>query len=116
MTILLTVVLVTYNRAQLLEGALRALAAQEVPDFLKWEVVVVDNNSRDTTAQVVSAFSKTTASPVRYVFEPQQGVSQTILSSFTSAMLTARKMFSVSFVASAVRVDETRTVFATAAS
>jgi glycosyltransferase involved in cell wall biosynthesis len=75
MTIQLTVVLATYNRAQLLEGALRALASQEVPDSLTWEVVVVDNNSRDTTAQVVSAVSKTTASPVRYVFEPQQGVS-----------------------------------------
>lgn len=75
MTIQVSVVIGTYNRAQLLEGTLKALASQEVSDSLKWEVVVVDNNSRDTTAQVVTAFSKTSATPVRYVFEPQQGVS-----------------------------------------
>ena len=36
--------------------------------------------------------------------------SKTTLSSFTRAMFTARKMFSVSLVASAARADETRTV------
>jgi hypothetical protein len=36
--------------------------------------------------------------------------SKIIFSSLTRAMLTARKMFSVSFAASAARVDETRTV------
>jgi glycosyltransferase involved in cell wall biosynthesis len=70
-----SVVIGTYNRAHLLEGTLEALASQEVPDSLKWEIVVVDNNSRDTTAQVVNAFSKTTATPVRYVFESRQGLS-----------------------------------------
>jgi GT2 family glycosyltransferase len=75
MTIQVSVVIGTYNRAHLLEDTLKALASQEVPDSLKWEIVVVDNNSADTTAQVVAAFSKTTATPVRYVFEPQQGLS-----------------------------------------
>ena len=36
--------------------------------------------------------------------------SKTILSSLTRAMLTARKMFSISLVASAARAEETRTV------
>jgi len=75
MTMRVSVVIGTYNRAYLLEGTLKALASQEVPNSLKWEIVVVDNNSRDTTAQVVTAFSKTTATPVRYLFEPQQGLS-----------------------------------------
>lgn len=70
-----SVVIGTYNRAHLLEGTLHALALQEVPDFLKWEIVVVDNNSRDTTAQAVAAFSKTTAIPVRCVLEARQGLS-----------------------------------------
>lgn len=70
-----SVVIGTYNRAHLLESTLEALASQEMPDSLTWEIVVVDNNSRDTTAQVVTAFSKTTATPVRYVFEPRQGLS-----------------------------------------
>lgn len=75
MTVQLSVVIGTYNRAHLLQGALDALGSQELPPSLTWEIVVVDNNSRDTTAQVVTAFSKTTATPVRYVFEPQQGLS-----------------------------------------
>ncbi len=74
MNIQVSVVIGTYDRAHLLEGALQALAAQEVPDSLKWEIVVVDNNSADATAQTVAAFSKTTPIPVRYVFERQQGV------------------------------------------
>jgi glycosyltransferase involved in cell wall biosynthesis len=76
MTIHVSVVIATYNRDRLLEGTLNALAAQEVPGSLPWEVIVVDNNSSDTTAQVVAAFSKITATPVRYVFEPWQGVSR----------------------------------------
>ncbi len=71
-----SVVIATYNRAHLLKGTLEALASQAVPGSLKWEMVVVDNNSRDSTAQVVTAFSKTTAAPVRYVFESEPGVSR----------------------------------------
>ncbi len=70
-----SVVIATYNRARLLEGTLGALASQDVPRSLEWEIVVVDNNSSDATAQVVAGFAKTTAIPVRYVFEPQQGLS-----------------------------------------
>ncbi len=75
-TIQVSVVIGTYNRAHLLKGTLEALASQVVPTCLKWEIVAVDNNSRDATAQVVAAFSKTTATPVRYVFEPEPGVSR----------------------------------------
>ena len=55
----------------------------------------------------VDAASRTsqTSMPIR---------SKTIFSSLTSAMLTARKMFSTSLVASAVRALETRTVRAIA--
>jgi glycosyltransferase involved in cell wall biosynthesis len=75
MSMRVSVVIGTYNRARLLDGTLQALAAQEVPDSLKWEIVVVDNNSTDSTAQVVTAFARTMATPVRYVFERRQGVS-----------------------------------------
>lgn len=71
-----SVVVATYNRARLLEATLRALSLQAVPNSLRWEIVIVDNNSRDSTAQVVAAFSKTTATPVRYVFEPEQGLAR----------------------------------------
>jgi len=75
MTMPISVVIGTYNRARLLKGTLEALGSQEVPDPLEWEIVVVDNNSSDTTPQVVTEFSRTTAIPVRYVFEPRQGLS-----------------------------------------
>ena len=70
-----SVVIGTYNRQHLLVGTLGALASQEVPGSLAWEIVVVDNNSTDSTAQVVAAFAETTPTPVRYVFEPRQGIS-----------------------------------------
>jgi glycosyltransferase involved in cell wall biosynthesis len=75
MTVQVSVVVATYNRAHLLEGVLRALGSQEVPDSLFWEIVVIDNNSRDSTPREVAAFAKTTAVPVRYAFEPRQGLS-----------------------------------------
>jgi glycosyltransferase involved in cell wall biosynthesis len=74
MTMQISVVIGTYNRAPLLAGTLRALAAQRVPAALAWEIVIVDNNSHDMTARLVADFSRTTAIPVRYVFEPRQGL------------------------------------------
>ncbi len=71
-----SVVVATYNRARLLQGTLEALAAQEVPRSLSWEIVVVDNNSSDSTPQLVAAFAKTTSIPVQSVFEPRQGLSR----------------------------------------
>ena len=69
-----SVIITTFNRARLLADTLRALAAQVVPQTLRWEVVVVDNNSRDTTRETVLGFSKTSSVSVRYSFEPKQGV------------------------------------------
>jgi glucosyl-dolichyl phosphate glucuronosyltransferase len=69
-----SVVIATYNRGHLLKETLEALGSQQYPDSLAWEIVVVDNNSRDMTPAVVDAFSKTSRVPVRYVFEARQGV------------------------------------------
>ncbi len=76
----LSVVLSTWNRAHLLGDSLRALAAQEVPPGLAWEIVVVDNNSTDATPRVVAEFAeafarRSPAVPIRRVFEPAQGLS-----------------------------------------
>ena len=69
----LSVVVATYNRAHLLAGTLEALAAQEVPASLTWEIVVVDNNSTDSTPRIVEDFLRTSPLPVRYALEPAQG-------------------------------------------
>ena len=68
----LSVVLCTYNRASLLSDALGALVAQ-VQGTPAYEVVVVDNNSRDSTKDVVQRYSRTGL--VRYEFEARQGLS-----------------------------------------
>ena len=76
MTIQVSVIIATFNRAGLLPGILGALASQEAPPSLGWEIVVVDNNSSDSTPDVVTSFSRTATIPVRYVFEPGQGLSR----------------------------------------
>lgn len=68
-----SVIVTTFNRARLLAGALEALANQETPAGLTWELVVVDNNSRDGTGDVVEAFAKAAPVNVRYRFEERQG-------------------------------------------
>jgi glycosyltransferase involved in cell wall biosynthesis len=70
-----SVVIGTFNRAHLLEDTLKVLGSQHCPQSLRWEIVVVDNNSTDATRQTVTAFSRTAPVPVRYVFEPRQGLS-----------------------------------------
>jgi GT2 family glycosyltransferase len=71
----ISVVVVTYNRAQRLGEALGSLLAQEVPPGLPWEILVVDNNSRDHTEEVVAASARSARATVRYVRESRQGTS-----------------------------------------
>ncbi len=70
----LSVILCTYNRCQMLATALDSVAAQVLPASVDWEILVVDNNSRDQTREVVEGFCRTTPH-CRYVFESQQGLS-----------------------------------------
>ena len=46
----------TYNRAEDLRQLLATLARMEVPAGLRWEVVIVDNNSADHTREVAEHF------------------------------------------------------------
>ena len=63
-----SVIVPTYNRAASLRDTLEALEGQQLPSALDWEVVVVDNNSRDETASVVREFAARGSMPVKYVF------------------------------------------------
>ena len=56
----------TYNRCKDLKRLLQSLIKLDYPNF---EIIVVDNNSTDQTAQIVSGFEK-----VKYVFEAKQGL------------------------------------------
>jgi glucosyl-dolichyl phosphate glucuronosyltransferase len=74
----ITVILCTFNRSQSLSKALASVAAQLLPDTVKWEVLVVDNNSRDNTRQVVDEFCRRYPDRFRYLFEPQPGKSHAL--------------------------------------
>ena len=68
-----SVVIGTYNRSELLAGALESLVAQQ-DKGIRYEVIVVDNNSTDDTRDVVKSFAGSDI-PVSYMFEGRQGVS-----------------------------------------
>ena len=48
-----TVAICTWNRADLLDGALRSLAKATIPAGVTWEVIVANNNSTDHTDEVL---------------------------------------------------------------
>lgn len=71
----ISIVIPTYNRGELLRPVLAALLAQETGGAT-YEVIVVDNNSRDGTRAVVEeAMALDSSRMIQYVFEPRQGVS-----------------------------------------
>jgi len=71
----ITVILCTYNRCQSLAQALESIAVQSLPDSIQWEVLVVDNNSKDKTREVVEGVCYRYPGRFRYLFEPHQGKS-----------------------------------------
>jgi glucosyl-dolichyl phosphate glucuronosyltransferase len=71
----ISVIVSTYNRADILRTTLETLSNLVVPVDLTWELLIVDNNSTDSTRAVVQHFAQTANFPVRYLFEEVQGKS-----------------------------------------
>ncbi|MGC9526207.1 MAG: hormogonium polysaccharide biosynthesis glycosyltransferase HpsE [Limnospira sp.] len=71
----LTVAIPTYNGEKRLPEVLEKLRSQTGTDAIAWEVLVVDNNSSDGTAEVVRRYQQNWLSdvPLRYCLETQQG-------------------------------------------
>lgn len=59
----------------MLATALDSVVLQEIPESISWEILVVDNNSTDETAEVVENFCQRFPNRIRYVFEKRQGLS-----------------------------------------
>lgn len=70
---LLTVAICTWNRAALLAETLEQLVCLTIPPSVEWELLVVDNNSTDTTPSVLAGFRDRL--PLRPLREPRQGKS-----------------------------------------
>ena len=66
----------TYNRPAFLREALASVLAQTYQDS---ETIVVDDGStpvaRDATRQLVDEYARARSCPIRYLFQPHQGVS-----------------------------------------
>jgi len=74
----ITVILCTYNRCQSLSKALESVAASQLPDSIEWEVLIVDNNSKDQTKQVAEGFCRLHPGRFRYWFEAKPGKSNAL--------------------------------------
>lgn len=68
-----SIIVCTYNRVALLAQMLESLSAVRLPQDVRCELVLVDNNSTDDTRDVVEAFRGRLSYPVNYVFEGRQG-------------------------------------------
>lgn len=70
-----TVAIPTYNGASRLPELLERLHAQVGTEYLSWEIIVVDNNSSDRTAQVIQSYQEKWQRPypLKYAFEARQG-------------------------------------------
>lgn len=68
----ITVAFCTYNRADSLPGLVRALRALECPH--PFDILVVNNNSRDHTAGVLDQLALEEGAPLRWVLETEQGI------------------------------------------
>lgn len=77
-TMTVSVILCTYNRCESLRTALESLSKLELPPAIDWEILVVDNNSTDSTRQVVEGFAQQYSMRFRYLFEKQQGKSHAL--------------------------------------
>lgn len=71
----ITLILCTFNRANSINAALESVLASIIPAGIDWEVLVVDNNSKDRTRAVVEEACSRHPGRVRYLFEPKQGLS-----------------------------------------
>lgn len=81
----ITVILCTFNRCSSLSNALDSVAVSTLPESVEWEVLVVDNNSRDQTREVVENFCRRYPGRFRYLFEPRQGKSHALNSGIREA-------------------------------
>ncbi|MGB3650811.1 MAG: hormogonium polysaccharide biosynthesis glycosyltransferase HpsE [Rivularia sp. (in: cyanobacteria)] len=71
-----TVAIPTYNGASRLSEILERLRNQQHTENISWEIIVVDNNSNDRTADIVKSYQKDWqhSFPLRYCFELKQGL------------------------------------------
>jgi glycosyltransferase involved in cell wall biosynthesis len=71
----ITVAIPTYNGENRIPMMLEKLRQQTNIEQISWEVLIVDNNSKDNTSKVIQEYQTNWNKniPLRYSFEPEQG-------------------------------------------
>ena len=69
----ITVIICTWNCAELLDRTLKSLRHLHIPEGVSWELLVVNNNSPDNTDAVLDQHMRHL--PLRRLFEANQGLS-----------------------------------------
>ncbi len=74
---LISLVVCTYNRADILKITLPSYLTLIIPKDVTVELIIVDNNSKDNTKDIINTFitKNTLDLKIKYLFEEKQGVS-----------------------------------------
>jgi glucosyl-dolichyl phosphate glucuronosyltransferase len=81
----ISVILCTYNRCDSLRRVLDSLCTVKGVTSIAWELIIVDNNSKDQTKEVVESFINAGGKHIRYLFECRQGKSFALNSGIEAA-------------------------------
>jgi glycosyltransferase involved in cell wall biosynthesis len=71
-----SVAICTYNGSSRLPEVLNSLKKQVNTENIRWEIIIIDNNSTDSTAKIVQDFQSqwSFSFSLKYLFEPRQGL------------------------------------------
>lgn len=71
----ISVIIATYNRCESLKDTLEGFFNQKCDGNFDYEIIVVDNNSKDKTREIIKLMLPELNGRLRYLFEPIQGKS-----------------------------------------
>lgn len=72
---MISIIICTYNRVEKLKLVIEDILGDQSNDSINYELLVVDNNSQDSTKEYIGEFTKQFPQKVRYLFEEKQGLS-----------------------------------------
>jgi glycosyltransferase involved in cell wall biosynthesis len=81
----ISVIVCTYNGSKRIKGTFQSLLNMETVPGLQWELILVDNNSNDDTAEIIKDFARTSGLNVRYLLERKQGLAHARNTGVTAA-------------------------------
>ncbi len=71
----ISLIICTYNRADRLNETIKSITNLCIPAKIKWELIIVDNNSNDLTRSIVDGYLNVFGENLRYFQEYKQGKS-----------------------------------------